>query len=235
MHTRASTCVAHPHTRTAYTAWPHAHALHRRWASPGPTPRRSGSSCCVRCNELTVVMFPDLAAPQLGSCTSPGRACWPRAARHSQAEARPLRAQPQPQLLELKLNAAPEVAYLHCMLSTSRRWPSKSTVTLPLHYRYITVTGAGHPSPPAWLQGGAAWSLVDLVRTQRPRSACLQRPCGSPGEMAGRFERCESALAVALDSQEPRRGQCTAPSSRGEVAPLACAGLPSTPLRPTSL
>ena len=119
----------------------------------------------MRCNELKVVIFPDLAAPQLGSCTSPGRACWPRAARHSQAEARPLGAQPQPQLLELKLNAAPEVAYLHCMLSTSRRWPSKSTVTLPLHYRYITVTGAGHPGPPAWLQGGAAWSLVDLVRT----------------------------------------------------------------------
>ena len=41
-----------------------------------------------------------MAAPQLGSCASSGRAWWPRAARHSQGGPRPLGSQPRPQLLE---------------------------------------------------------------------------------------------------------------------------------------
>ena len=37
-----------------------------------------------------------LAVPQLGSCTSSGRACWPRAAMHSRGGTQPLRSQPPP-------------------------------------------------------------------------------------------------------------------------------------------
>ena len=37
------------------------------------------------CSVLNVVfVLPPSAVPQLGSCTSSGRVCWPRAARHSQ-------------------------------------------------------------------------------------------------------------------------------------------------------
>ena len=43
---------------------------------------------------------PSLAAPQLASCASSGRAWWLRAARHSQGEAGPLGAQPLPRVLE---------------------------------------------------------------------------------------------------------------------------------------
>ena len=43
---------------------------------------------------------PPLAAPQLGSCASSGRAWRLWAARHSQEEAQPLGAQPLPRVLE---------------------------------------------------------------------------------------------------------------------------------------
>ena len=49
-----------------------------------------------------------LAVPQLGSCSSSGRAWWPRTARHSRGGPRPLGSQPLPQLLKL---AASKVAH----------------------------------------------------------------------------------------------------------------------------
>eukprot|EP00964_Phaeocystis_antarctica_P042772 scaffold24522_cov36-Phaeocystis_antarctica.AAC.1 len=48
----------------------------------------------------STVNVPPLAAPQLGSCASSGRAWWLWADRHSQGEAQPLGAQPLPWVLE---------------------------------------------------------------------------------------------------------------------------------------
>ena len=66
----------------------------------------------------SMVKVAPLAVPQLGSCTSSGRAWRLCAARHSQGEARPVGSQPRPQLLE---RAAFEVACLTaCVLSPTR-------------------------------------------------------------------------------------------------------------------
>ena len=51
--------------------------------------------------------MPALAVLQLGSCASSGRAWRLRAARHSQEEAGPLRAQPPPRVLEPAASKAP--------------------------------------------------------------------------------------------------------------------------------
>ena len=48
----------------------------------------------------SMVKMPSLAVPQLAPCASSARAWRPRAARHSQSEARPLGAPPPPQGLE---------------------------------------------------------------------------------------------------------------------------------------
>ena len=61
---------------------------------------------------------PPLAAPQLGSCTSSGRAWRLWAARHSQEEANPLGAQPLPRVLELAASKAADFTAL---------WPSRHT------------------------------------------------------------------------------------------------------------
>ena len=54
----------------------------------------------------SMVKAPALAAPQLGSCASSGRAWRLWAARHSQEEAGPLGAQPVPRVLELAASKA---------------------------------------------------------------------------------------------------------------------------------
>ena len=47
----------------------------------------TGTEVCQRGQSgPNTVKVPPLAVPQIGSCTSSGRACWPRAARHSQSE-----------------------------------------------------------------------------------------------------------------------------------------------------
>ena len=61
-----------------------------------------------------------LAAPQLGSCASSGRAWWLWAARRSQEEAGPLGAQPLPRVLELAATKAADfTAFDQCRW---RRW-----------------------------------------------------------------------------------------------------------------
>ena len=69
---------------------------------------------------VEVLKVPALAAPQLGSCASSGRAWRLWAARHSQEEAGPLGAQPLPRLPE---PAASKAAHFH------RVWPIQKLQT----------------------------------------------------------------------------------------------------------
>merc|ERR1712129_434674 len=68
-----------------------------------------GQGLLLQLSSTAKVVAPPLAVRQLGSCSnfSSRRACWPRAARHSQGGPRPLGPQPRPQLLE---RAASKVA-----------------------------------------------------------------------------------------------------------------------------
>ena len=72
-------------------------------AGPRPAPRRAQAH-----GDRTVlnVLLPSLAAPELGSCGSSGRAWWPRAAQHSQGGPRPVKYRPRLQLLELAASKA---------------------------------------------------------------------------------------------------------------------------------
>ena len=49
-----------------------------------PAERHAGTTYLASSCRHSMAKAPPLAVPQLGSCTSSGRACWPRAARHSQ-------------------------------------------------------------------------------------------------------------------------------------------------------
>ena len=66
---------------------------------------------------MVKVSLPPLAvsAPQLGSRTSSGRACWPRAARHSQGGPRPVGPHPQPQVLELATSKFAHFTAPYCL------------------------------------------------------------------------------------------------------------------------